>query len=401
MSDSRDDTISSTAKAASPRRRPPQAEGIEPAETTPTFLRPKPSRRTAFSDRLTALRYWAARTFTLESIWSSFKTFLWVGPLTVLIWIYAERAQSTAQKNVTIPIAFKSSDLNCVVNWQTRERAITATLEGPKAGVDAVQTALKQPNDFAVQIELNRASFPPSPDQPYRITTAQFIGQQELFARWGVTIADVDPSQINVVVDEIKEIDFPIRLPPEITNISTAVFEPAKVHVTGPRSVLQDKSRPLTFTADLAGREELNTAGTKDLPTVAVRCNVDDPSLTFSPKTVKARLEVSQQNETFEIPAVAIASIMPATLNGKYRVVFTGGQTLKNVKVTGPSDLIDAIRTNRTIPRALLDITQDDVGKPTQTRAAKLDNQGDGVYVTKESADQMLVNFKLESLADQ
>src|SRR6478672_4258814 len=52
-----------------------------------------------------SLRSWSRVTFSRESYLASMRSLVWVVPLTVLIWIYAEREQVTTLPNVTINVA--------------------------------------------------------------------------------------------------------------------------------------------------------------------------------------------------------------------------------------------------------------------------------------------------------
>src|SRR4051812_27900483 len=72
-------------------------------ETGPGTLNYAPSRRTP--NRFVAwFAGWSHEYFTTERIGAFFKTLLWVAPLTILIWIYAERQQQYKQNDVSIPI---------------------------------------------------------------------------------------------------------------------------------------------------------------------------------------------------------------------------------------------------------------------------------------------------------
>src|SRR5436305_9069569 len=55
------------------------------------------------------VRRWVRNTFTRDQIASGLRSLLWVAPLTVLIWIYAEREQTT-NAPVNIPIEVVSTD---------------------------------------------------------------------------------------------------------------------------------------------------------------------------------------------------------------------------------------------------------------------------------------------------
>src|SRR5438094_8803624 len=68
------------------------------------------------------------------------RTFLWVAPLTVLIWVYAEREQVTELNDVRVPIEVRSDNpserIAAIVG---DERTVAVDLSGPRANLDAVR----------------------------------------------------------------------------------------------------------------------------------------------------------------------------------------------------------------------------------------------------------------------
>src|SRR5688572_16294126 len=75
----------------------PKAVKVTRMETTaaakPLSYAPVAARASRRAYWASATRRWARDTFSREQIISSLKSLAWVAPLTVLIWIYAEREQ--------------------------------------------------------------------------------------------------------------------------------------------------------------------------------------------------------------------------------------------------------------------------------------------------------------------
>src|SRR4051812_4321732 len=80
------------------------AAGPRGLRTTPGT----PNRFVAFG------RGWARKHLGREQVLGFFKNLLWVAPLTVLIWVYAER-QQLDKKDLTVPIEVVSSDPGRVI----------------------------------------------------------------------------------------------------------------------------------------------------------------------------------------------------------------------------------------------------------------------------------------------
>ena len=84
---------------------------------TPLSYQPRKQRQW----RVEAAAEWHrfASRFTREAVISNLKTLAWVVPLTLLIWIYAEREQVASMKDVAVPFDLVSVDPNAVVSNTT------------------------------------------------------------------------------------------------------------------------------------------------------------------------------------------------------------------------------------------------------------------------------------------
>src|SRR5688500_925653 len=90
---------------------PPRA-ATAAAPTAPAQPSGKTSERRSLGRRSSALvRRWARDTFNREQLLSSLRALAWVAPLTLLIWIYAEREQQLPG-TARFQIVVKSADPN-------------------------------------------------------------------------------------------------------------------------------------------------------------------------------------------------------------------------------------------------------------------------------------------------
>src|SRR5580765_6069993 len=75
-----------------------------------------------------------AANITRENIVSNLKTLAWVVPLTLLIWIWAEREQVQPAKDVAVPFELTSGDPNRVVSLKgAQDSNLVLELAGPQA----------------------------------------------------------------------------------------------------------------------------------------------------------------------------------------------------------------------------------------------------------------------------
>lgn len=353
----------------------------------------EPSRPVALDyarERASAVRRWFVRTFTIENVFSTFKTLAWVVPLTILIWVYAEREQTWREPDVTIPIGVRSADPSRIVRLQ-RDSSVRATLIGPRAQVEKVISLLSRQADTPlVQVEADRRL---EPGRVWSVEIKRALADHPLFKSMGVSVPDCQPSQLPIFVDELFETPVEVTVPPTLTNLASAAFEPRTVQVRGPASILKDQTRSLRVTAKLAEREELRVPGAHEIAAVPLECSIDDPSVTVQPATVKATIDVNQADVPLTIPSMTVMVTMPGSMLQEYRVEYDN--ILTNVKVFGSPDKIKMLGDPKfePKPKARLEITSEDVGKGRIDRKVQFDLPKD-VYVSKDDEGRK-VTFKL------
>lgn len=337
-----------------------------------------------------SFRRWTARTFTWENVTSGLKTFMWVAPLTILIWVYAEREQ-VVRKEVTIPIAVKSTDPNRIVTLRPGDESIVATIEGPRLAVDRLSDLVTAPGQGpVVVIEFDGRGYESGKWGSF--DTEKYVGDNAIFRNRGVTLRECQPRTLQILVDELVEKEVEVRAPSDLTNFAAPpAFEPRTVRVRGPRAKLEDTREPLVAVAELSGREEIQTPGPKDIAAVPVRVSIQDPAITIVPTTVRAIIDVSQREEKYQIASMPIWHNHPPGLLPQYRIESPTG--IPNITVIGPHDQIQLIASGQFRPMARLDVTADDAGK-RQQRELKFELP-DRVKVVAEDREKTRVSFQL------
>ena len=85
--------------------------------------------------------------FTRENIISNLKTLAWVVPLTLLIWIWAEREQVQPAKDVSVPFELVSSDPNRIVSLKPpQDKNLVLELQGPQGRLQELLSRLRGGN---------------------------------------------------------------------------------------------------------------------------------------------------------------------------------------------------------------------------------------------------------------
>lgn len=290
-----------------------------------------------------ALRRWARDTFSRESLMSSLRSLMWVAPLTVLIWIYAEREQVAKMTLPPFEVEVKSADPRKVVTIVTpSDGLITADVNGPRARLEAVRDALdSRVNPMPVRLEVP-ADLAPG----HHPIDAIGIARDSRLESAGVTVTTTTPRVLDVLVQELAEDEATVDVSPEARDRLAAppAFTPAKVRVSAPREVLEAARRDGPLVAYARLEHLLDTPGAhNDVPVqVEVPFASRSPHVTLAPSTVRASVTVKSATEVRK----TLSSVFvwptgaPSVLN-EFKVEFPqGGDTLSRVTVVGPEEQI-------------------------------------------------------------
>lgn len=358
--------------------------------------------------KATALHAWRSvrRAFHKEQLISFAKTMSLVAPLTILIWVYAEREQTDLDAGVVFPIEILSNDPNRVVKLdKPADKNVVADLSGPRARLDRLREQLNpRAGTPSVPIYIDSSL---SPRQYYELNTAALLSGQPLFANAGVTVASASPPRLRVYVDEVVEVEAQVKAPPEIKNLdSPPVFDPPVVKVRGPASVLTqafgappEEDKYIVY-ADLSALPAIRTPGAhEDVSDIPLRRPAEaEGNVTFTPSRVSADLRVKRTDEELMIPSMPIWPWMPPTLQDRYKVVFEGGSpVVTNVPLIGPPEQIALLKDPKYTPRpvAMLKVTADDLpSNEVRTRELTFENLPKDVVVAA-GYSQREVSFRL------
>jgi hypothetical protein len=298
--------------------------------------------------------------FTRENLISTMKTLAWVIPLTLLIWVYAEREQLATDPDVTIAIAVKSTDPSRIVTLvRPVEGLITCTLQGPRSRLDLVRELLQPHNNAPpITVEIDNAT-PLGPSIP--IPLLQKIENNPKFKNNGVSVIRCSPEDILVSVDRLEEREATVVAPANIPSLESATFAPATVRVRGPHQLLETLSANghLTVTADIAALPELKTPGKHTVNNVQL---LPDQNLTISNAPLQAVLTVKEPDVEYEVKDLPVLIEGPGTLFNRYRINYD--TILPSVKVSGPPAQIEKLKSGEIHPVAKLRISTEDIKNP-------------------------------------
>lgn len=359
----------------STQNQPPLATPVAPKAAAPPAAAltraagSKGSERRSIARRTAALvRRWARDTFNREQLLSSLRALAWVAPLTLLIWIYAEREQQ-AISPARFQIVVKSADPTQVATFVTpSDQNVTATLKGPKARLAAVTEKLDpRSNAGAVHIAIDGNRTPGQ----YEIDILAQIQKDYRLDGSGITVQDCSPRQVRVDVDALQEIELVVRADPQMRFPTPPMFDPPVVKVTAPAAAIRGAK------GELYARANLGTLppGPHSLKSVPIVVEGLDPKTPVRPPTVSATVEIGQadvQSVIASMPVFPIYALDQQQLK-KHELRFE--QFLANVPVYGSPDKIKQLESLTLNPRpeAHFKVREADLGKLRVTADLKFE----------------------------
>lgn len=321
------------------------------------------------------LRNSARNYLTREQFWNGVRSLAWIAPLSVLIWVYAEREQIRDPERQTIPITVRTSDPNQVVTIlrPVGDVSILADIQGPQRAIEELKAKLSRPSDGGAIITL------PSNALGERDVTTSLIRESDLIRNSGVKISNETPQTLLVRVDKLVTAELEVRTPEGMENFNAAPqYTPAQVRVTLPETLMNNLKAEGTLVAiaGLSQFEKTRQPGAHVLPDVPVTIlglKESQPPL-IEPPRVTASVDVRNAERQITLNALPIWPLYPPGLQNRYRARLAQ-EFIQNVVITGPRDEIDRIEagTFEPRPKAIVEIFPEDVGAGRQTRGLRFD----------------------------
>jgi hypothetical protein len=337
---------------------------------------PPPASKHRVREEMTHFRRWVRRSTSRDAIISSLKTLAWVVPLTLLIWVYAEREQETPLRDVPILISVKSNDPNRVVKI-LKDSVVTADLKGPRSQLDVVRAQLAKSNETqAIRIDVPN-SFPLGTQN---IPIGVQIQNDPLFIDNGIKVENVLPQSIQVSIDTLEPVEVPVEVRPnEAERLSSRpVFTPATVKLRAPKQVIESYQAKgeLKVYADLSLLDVLQQPGThENVPNIPLVTLVQDDNVSLSQTTVKGSIEVKAADARERLNSLPVWVGGTPSIMENYAVQLTQ-PVVTNVTVVGPTDKIQELMKPdspmRAEARAWLIITSEDTRNAGTVQSKKL-----------------------------
>lgn len=308
------------------------------------------------------------------------KTLSLVTILTLLIWIYAERAQNDKASIQLELDVFVSNPTQFATLIEPVNTPITVEIEGPRSKLDQLRTQLERrirvvlPDNYEPETENNIPVLPLLNDYP------------EIRAL-GVTVTSASPGTIRVRIDPKRTIKVPVVLPTDLpVSISDVSIDPPSVEVTGPAAVLARlfPTPKSGIPLDLSGAmEKLNTPGNHRLENVPLQIP-RETGLQVKPVRINSvRIDINTRETELILRTVPLVIQQPLPTVNRWEIT-TKEKTLTNIRVRGPASEIAKLQSvdnkpPEILPVAVLRLTNDDRNATDVVRPVSIEGLPQGV----------------------
>lgn len=327
------------------------------------------------------------RLRSVSDIKEFLQTLLLVVPLTILIWVYAERAQITDDK-IQLRVDIVPSDVATTTARIIDPRespTVVLTVDGPRSRLRNLRDALESKAATEGGVFPLRLGAPYAPGTRQDIDLAREFSNNPLFSAAGVTVKDATPSRVSVEFEGFVECEARIVLPHDLAfQVTDATFDPPTIKLRGPGSALRqviDLNKPMIEADFTSVASRLGAPGPQKIENIQLRLP-RDPHITADHNSVASSFVAGQREEELTIPKITIAVQSPLVEYGKYKVDLKQ-KVVQNLKVKGTKDALAPLTdpNNPRLPTAVLRVSQADVNKDNLHRAVEITELPKGIIL--------------------
>lgn len=282
----------------------------------------------------------------------------WVVPLTLLVWLFAERENVVPKKDIPVAVQVKSElPDRFVALVAPADKIVKIDLRGTSQRVDDARDLITREQGIKVVVP---AATPTG--REVTLPAVDVISANKILADRGITVENVQPDTLTVYVDELVSTKMQPHLPREVVSHldGPVVFDPPTVTLKGPKADLTSTDKPAEVIAQVTEAMLSKVPGEQDIAGIPVTLAKADERITISPAVVKVHVRIRSAAVTAMLQSVPVFVAAPPEFFEKYRV-FPRGGFMSRITVVGPEDQIKAIQSGEFRPRAILELSDRDV----------------------------------------
>lgn len=288
--------------------------------------------------------------------------YLLVTLITVLVWLYAEgRNVQTYSPGEPVPVSVSLVNDEDLAIMEQSPRRVSIRFQGATSELDRVRRRLPGGINLEVAVaEPGRRTF----------SLAELLRRAEPIAGLRVNISRVEPPSLELEVDRLLRHQLRLRFEPTDVQLvpDSVEIEPAEAELTLPESMAAELGSDLeSLRLDVEVSEDLRQLPAGERQTVTGRVRLPavlrgQQHVQVEPREVTVSFVIDKKEEQVTLPSVPVWVVAPPSELEKYRVeLVEGSRVLRDVTVTGPSDLVQQVRERSLRVIALLYLSSDDL----------------------------------------
>ncbi|MBL0922558.1 MAG: hypothetical protein IBJ10_10575 [Phycisphaerales bacterium] len=299
--------------------------------------------------------------------------------VTALIWLYLE-AESLTTSQQEIRVTFVSPTGDMLVGQVGDEWRGSATIR-----VEGSQSALSRA-PRAIEVPVGSPGFPAVEGEQTVDLRVPLRANREL-QRAGVNLVEVNPQTVRLRLEAITTLpDVEIRA--DLSGIEPAappVVEPLRASVRGPRSSME---RIASLSGGAHVVAVVRAGNFADGQAVTVRAALEPPPsvspdhVVITPREAEVEFTIRTRSATATIPSAPVQLLTPPAESGRFRVEIEADDAfVTGVTVSGPSELVEQVRSGQMRIVALLWLTSDELERPITSKMVSFGALRDGQVV--------------------
>lgn len=311
------------------------------------------------------------------------KTGALIGLVTVVIWLFAEAKSITELAMETEVRLNAADDRTYSITSPGWTGAVTLRVDGPRTAIDLVSDELSR----GVTLALGAPEVPRNQGD-HVIDLADALMQNPPLKGTGISVVGIEPATVAIHIDRITRLDdVPIRLElPGVELERDAELSPQSVSIALPsEAAAQLGERPVVIATPSAEDLRLAEEGVRytfRAPLSLPASVVDRAGAAITPSTVQVSIVVRRRVESYTVPFAPIWLLLPPNESDRWRVTIPpDDQGLEDVVVTGPSDVIERIRTQRLTVVGVVELTDVELERRIESKAVTFPLLPDSVSV--------------------
>ena len=263
--------------------------------------------------------------------------------ITLVVWIFAEAASVQTREFPAADVTFVGEEGQYirVVDNQNWHDTLDVVVEGSSAELDEAERALRK-----VKIAPGQGGIPTEPGE-YTVDLRQALRAAAGLPAKGVTIARVNPATVRVEVDKMVARTASIRVDvPDVELDGPAEAKPDAAQVLLPSRVAAATPDGLTLVATPeASRIKALVAGRREtLSNVALRLPAGITGAKVQPELIEIAFRIKAKQAVVTLKTVPVLVRLAPRELGKFEVeINEADQFLRDVRVTGPADLVGQV----------------------------------------------------------